>query len=368
MTLRYIGSKTRLIDSIVAHIPPPRKGAFFIDAFCGTGVVAEAAAKLGWNIRINDNLHSAVITAEAKLISYEQATFEKLGGYTKTIAKLNAAKPVYGFIWREYSPASAKFCGIERRYFTEENAARIDAMRALIARWSEDGSIDKVEERLLIADLFSALNRVANIAGTFGCFLSKWTNQSQREITAQCRELKNRSTYVESTVGDVFNVPNKAEDLVYLDPPYTKRQYASYYHILETVALGDTPIVEGVAGLRPWKDRASDFCYKTRALTTLSNLLQSLSARKILLSYSSEGHIGMEDMSTELSKIGKATVYPLGAIGRYRPNKVAGSSGSEVSEFLVVLEPSLSKFSESKVTCTTKLHTMEGSYERTTDY
>ena len=31
----------------------------------------------------------------------------------------------------------------------------------------------------------------------------------------------------------------------------------------------------GVAGLRPWKDLASDFCYKTRALKTLSRLVQS---------------------------------------------------------------------------------------------
>lgn len=64
---------------------------------------------------------------------------------------------------------------------------------------------------------------------------------------------------VEATVGDVFDVPNAAHDLVYLDPPYTKRQYASYYHILETVALGDEPEVKGVAGLRPWKNLASDF-------------------------------------------------------------------------------------------------------------
>ncbi|WP_258925560.1 DNA adenine methylase, partial [Pseudomonas paracarnis] len=170
----------------------------------------------------------------------------------------------------------------------------------------------------MIADLFGALNRVANIAGTFGCFLSKWTNQSQDKIAMRCRELKSSSVCVEATVGDVFDVSNCAQDLVYLDPPYTKRQYASYYHILETVALGDEPEVEGVAGLRPWKDRASDFCYKTRALQTLSRLVHGLKAEKVLLSYSSEGHISMPDMKAELSKIGKSTMHPLGAIGRYR--------------------------------------------------
>lgn len=338
MTFRYIGSKARLIDQITGYMGHPKEDAFFVDAFCGTGVVAEAAAALGWNVRINDNLHSAVISAGARLTSQKQAAFKKLGGYGKAIAKLNAAEPKHGFMWREYSPASFDSCGVERRYFTQENAARIDAMRALIADWAETAAICEAEERLLIADLFGALNRVANIAGTFGCFLSKWTSQSQDKIAMRCRELRADGVYVEAFVGDVFDVPNSAQDLVYLDPPYTKRQYASYYHILETVALGDEPEVEGVAGLRPWKDRASDFCYKTRALKTLSRLVQSLKARKVLLSYSSEGHICMQDIKAELSKIGESSMHPLGAIGRYRPNKVASSTASDVSEFLVVVE------------------------------
>jgi len=348
MTFRYIGSKFRLIDQISIHLGGAKQGAFFVDAFCGTGVVAEAAADLGWNVRINDSLHSAVISAGARLVSYEQATFNKLGGYAKAIAKLNAAKRKQGFIWREYSPASVDTCGLERRYFTSENAARIDAMRALIANWAEAGTINDIEERLLIADLFGALNRVANIAGTFGCFLSKWTSQSQDKIAMRCRELKARGVHVEATVGDVFDVPNAVGDLVYLDPPYTKRQYASYYHILETVALGDEPKVEGVAGLRPWKSLASDFCYKTRALKTLSRLVQSLKAQKVLLSYSSEGHICMQDMKAELSKIGKSTMHPLGVVGRYRPNKVASSTASDVNEFLVVVERPMAQPSKVK--------------------
>lgn len=340
MTFRYIGSKARLIERIATHIGQPKGNGYFVDAFCGTGVVAEAAAERGWNVRINDSLHSAVISAGARLISHDQVTFKKLGGYTNAIDKLNAAKPLNGFMWNAYSPASIDSYGIERRYFTEENASKIDAMRRLITEWKSAGEIDEIEERLLIADLFGALNRVANIAGTFGCFLSKWTNQSQNRIAMRCRTLKTASVCVEATVGDVFDVPNNLNDLVYLDPPYTKRQYASYYHILETVALGDEPEVGGVAGLRPWKEHASDFCYKTRALKTLSRLVQGLKAQKILLSYSSEGHICMQDMKSELSKIGVYTMHPLGAIGRYRPNKVASSTASDVKEFLVVVERS----------------------------
>jgi len=338
MSFRYIGSKARLIDQIKPHIGYPKNGEFFVDAFCGTGVVAEAAALLGWNIRINDHLNSAVISTGARLISDQQVKFKKLGGYVKAINILNNTTPVEGFIWRTYSPASFDDCGFERRYFTEKNAAHIDAIRGVIDQWRKAGTIDEIEERLLIADLFGALNRVANIAGTFGCFLSKWTSQSQGNITMRSRDLKANITHVEAMVGDVFDMPSIADDLVYLDPPYTKRQYASYYHILETVALGDKPTVKGVSGLRPWRDRASDFCYKVRALKTLSCLVQNLKARRILLSYSSEGHICMQDMEIELARTGKLTMYPLGSIGRYRPNKTASKNSTNVKEFLVVVE------------------------------
>lgn len=336
MSFRYIGSKSRIVDQIKTRIGPST-GGFFVDAFCGTGVVAEAAADLGWPVRINDNLSSAVISAGARLISDKETKFKKLGGYAKAIDKLNQAEAMEGFIWRSYSPASIESCGIERRYFTESNAGRIDAMRALIREWVESKLIGEVEERLLIADLFGALNRVANIAGTFGCFLSKWTPQANETIAMRPRDLKMISTKVEASVGDVFDVRADSDDVVYLDPPYTKRQYASYYHILETVALGDEPIVEGVAGLRPWRDRASDFCYKTRALGTLTRLIGGIEAKRVLLSYSSEGHIAIKDLKSSLSKLGASTMHPLGSIGRYRPNKAASDGAAEVKEYLVIV-------------------------------
>jgi adenine-specific DNA-methyltransferase len=336
VSFRYIGSKARVVDQLQTQIGP-HTGGFFVDAFCGTGAVAEAAANMGWPVRINDNLISAVISASARLYSVEQVPFIRLGGYQEAINKLNSADPTKGFIWRSYSPASIDECGIERRYFSEGNAGRIDAMRAMIRDWRISGVICEIEERLLIADLFSALNRVANIAGTFGCFMAKWTPQSDQTINLRARHLKTSAVRVETSVGDVFNVRSKHGDVVYLDPPYTKRQYASYYHILETVALGDEPIIEGVAGLRPWKDRASDFCYKTRALSTLTRLIKSIDAQRVMLSYSSEGHITIEDLQSSLSRIGELVMHPIGSIGRYRPNKVASDAGARVTEYLAII-------------------------------
>lgn len=338
MTFRYIGSKSRVLEDLRKHIGQPN-GGYFVDAFCGTGAVAELAASMGWPVRINDHMESSALMAAARLISSSEAKFAALGGYAKAIESLNALQPIRGFIWKEYSPASATFLEtIERRYFTEENAKKIDAARSCIRAWRDAGKISLVEERLLIADLLGAVNRVANIAGTYGCFLSKWTPQSQETLALRTRELKSSSARVEISVGDVSSVKVEASDVAYLDPPYTKRQYASYYHILETVAHGDEPLVEGVAGLRPWRDRSSDFCYKSKALKALTALIRKMPSQRILLSYSNEGHVPIDNLRNALQGIGDVSTHELARIGRYRPNKTASQANSSVKEYLIVID------------------------------
>lgn len=339
MSVRYIGSKARLVDAIIPMVGKPgRRSGAFVDAFCGTGVVAEAAARAGWSIRLNDHLLSAVTMAHARLVGHQDATFRSLGGYENALAQLDDVKPIRGFIWREYSPASLAHAGVARMYFSEKNAARIDGIRRQVAVWRDDGAITDAEERLVIADLLLATNRVANIAGTYGCFLSHWSTQSQERLCLRARELFPRRVTVESSVSDVSAVRVAPEDVVYLDPPYTKRQYAAYYHVLETITAGDEPTVTGITGLRPWQDKASDFCYRARALRAIIQLVEQQAANRILLSYSDEGHVALQPLADGLSALGELSIVPLKEIGRYRPNRAASDAGSAVTEYLIVVD------------------------------
>lgn len=339
ITFRYIGSKARLVEGLAEHIGTHSKSdGMFVDAFCGTGVVAETAMKLGWPVWLNDHMVSAGIISAARMTSVNEVTFKFLGGYFEVLNILNNLDPIQGFIWIEYSPASSLIGTIERRYFTEENAGRIDAIRKQIDLWKCAGQINNTEERLLIADLLSATNRVANIAGTYGCFLSKWQNQASNSLVLLQRDLLSQPTFVQVTCEDVSNLQVNSNDLVYLDPPYTKRQYAAYYHILETIAMNDEPVVKGVSGLRPWQAKASDFCYKKRALGAITDLIINLKSNRILLSYSEEGHIPIDDLLNKLAQTGSVTPYKLMKIGRYRPNKTASLISSTVREYLIVIE------------------------------
>src|SRR5204862_345479 len=92
---------------------------------------------------------------------------------------------------------------------------------------------------------------------------------------------------------------------------YTKRQYAAYYHINETLAHGDEPQVTGKTGLRPWQDRASDYCYKVRALRALTDLITNTPARRILLSYSAEGHVALDDLTIAIAAaLARTPIHP----------------------------------------------------------
>lgn len=69
-----------------------------------------------------------------------------------------------------------------RMYFTSENTLKIDAVRRKIKEWHEHKMIRDVEHSLLLHDLIMAANDVANIAGTYGHYLSHFVQRSTEPI------------------------------------------------------------------------------------------------------------------------------------------------------------------------------------------
>lgn len=95
MGYRYIGSKARIADEIIEYVKETatmESGGFFVDAFSGTGVVAEKAAQIGWPVHVNDMMTNAVIMSEARLLSSVDVPFDCLGGYEEVIKVLNSVR------------------------------------------------------------------------------------------------------------------------------------------------------------------------------------------------------------------------------------------------------------------------------------
>ena len=108
-------------------------------------------------------------------------------------------------------------------------------------------------------------------------------------------------------------------DIAYLDPPYNQHQYGSNYHVLNTIAFNDKPSVaptiyiEGKktdksAIRKDWMNTKSLYCYKQTAVSQFKDLIESLRARYILVSYSNDGIIDFDEMLKILSHKGKLDI------------------------------------------------------------
>jgi adenine-specific DNA-methyltransferase len=331
--IEYIGSKRQLLDFIVDSVNNGVNGSpkEIADIFSGTGVVSSAFKSSGYRVFANDHLATCFNLTMASLLNNNAPSFLGLDSsitrieknpYLSVLKFLNDLPPVKGgFIHVNYSPESMKFIGYERRYFTEYNSAKIDAIRSKISEW--EGVLTKEERSLLLSDLIKSVTAVSNVAGTYGCYLKSWKKRALNQL-----ELK-PSHFIEGighthtiTCLDAKEAITIADTpIVYADPPYTKRQYAAYYHILETIVRNDNPIIAGTTGLRDWKTHSSDFCYKRKAESALESLLNSTNCEHFFLSYNDDGQISHGRLNEILSSYGSTKVHELD-IKRYRSSSL----------------------------------------------
>ncbi len=87
--------------------------------------------------------------------------------------------------------------------------------------------------------------------------------------------------------------------LVYVDPPYSQEQYSRFYHLLDTMVLGDRPAVEHKARYRVDRFK-SDFCYRSRARRAFEGLFAAVAAAcpraSLAVSYGSRGLVPLDDL------------------------------------------------------------------------
>lgn len=328
MGTRYIGAKTKISNEILNEIGKiAYHGDTIVDLMCGTGAISLELRKNGYKVIAVDVMSQASHMAKVKLLLKEPPSFAgaynhfskkgqmkltEINGYEAIIQTLNNLLPIKGYFWREFSPEGKPDNNAPpRKYFTSENAQKIDAARYFVKMLKEEQLITEIEYSLLIHDLIMAVNDVANIAGTYGHYLSKFVSRANQPIKLI------PSTFEKGGSTDGHKICHgHAEDLAknvqaklcYIDPPYIKRQYAANYHILETIAKGDEPLAAGKSGLRPWRDQYSDFCSKIKIYGAFDKIITEMNCNHFLVSYSSDGLLSKNQMQEMFSKYGKVSI------------------------------------------------------------
>lgn len=322
MSYRYLGNKTKLADWIVSTISNVlAPGASIADPMCGTAAVSVALASAGYDVVAADALTFPVIHARARLLAKHPPPFEVFGGYDAALEWMARVEPRIGYFYREFGAEGCPANGRPPRlYFSASNAAHIDGIREEIRELCLAGKLSGLEQSVLLHHLILAANRVANISGTYGYFRSSLSRSALRPLTFEPMAFENtRGTHsvLQGAVEDL--APTFDTDAVYLDPPYTKRQYAGNYHVLETLALGDEPVAQGDGGLRPWRDQASDFCYRQSAGEAFRRTMERLKVPHVFISYSEDGQVEGDELLSILEGFGKTTVHEQTHV-RYRSN------------------------------------------------
>jgi len=314
--LNYIGSKFQLLDWITEIMLQKTGWTTFedkriADLFAGTGIVSHHFRSLNSIITSNDaELYSYIIT-HAFTRSIYSPTCQTMIAQIQTEIAQAKHKDTVGFITTKYSPYS----GCERKFFTVENAKRIDYIRARIEQLRNN--LDPDEYKFMVASLLLSADAVSNVPAVYGCYLKEFKAKATRTLVFQpihnntCKGKSESTTFNSDVLSDTF-LNNINVDLVYLDPPYNERQYSKNYFPLNMIAL--TP--EGQAAELPLKGKTgipescfiSPFCKKGVVEDAFDKLFGSLKTQWIFLSYSSESIVSKEKMLSLMGKYGDASV------------------------------------------------------------
>lgn len=304
--MRFIGSKVNLLENIKQVIDENCDGTneIFCDLFSGTGAVSRYF-KPYYQIISNDILYFSHILTASTIENNGTPAFSKLKeiGISDPFAYLEST-PIplslfNGFITEEYSPKGQA----GRMYLTEENAERIDFIRNTLEEWKTKRYIDIYEYKYLLASLIEGVPFVSNTTGTYGAYLKTWDKRAFKRFEmyklAVCDNGRRNICYNEDANELIKKISG---DILYIDPPYNDRQYLPNYHVLETVAKYDSPTLKGITGVRPYINEKSNYCIKSKVKESFEDLIKNADFRHIIISYSDDGLLSIDDMQELLEK------------------------------------------------------------------
>lgn len=334
--MRYIGNKTKILDAIDGLLEEKGlkvQGFTFFDAFTGTASVARYFKDV-YHVIANDNLYFSYVLAQAKL-NCEENMFGGLG--FDPFDYINGANTdgCTGFVSENFAPHLS-----ERMYFSDENARLIDFIRQKIDEWFANGSINENEKFFLIASLLESVSKVANVAGVYGAYLKTWDPRAVKRMVFEPIDLQ---PYV-NDLAEVYNddvmdlISKVSGDILYLDPPYTKNQYSVQYHLLETIALYDNPVLKGKTGARDMSGLSSDFSKDGLVHVAFEKLIAEAKFKHILLSYSSDGIMSREFIESVLKRYGKKETFTLKKVSYRRYLNSKAKKNKDHCEYLFYVE------------------------------
>lgn len=314
--MNYIGSKLSLIDFISNSINAtlidcgehrPANRMMFADLFAGTGAVGTSFKEQGFNVIANDIQYYSYVLNKHFIGNNGNIKAERLEKY---FDKLNSIDGTTGFIYNNYSLGGTKGREHERMYFSDSNSKKCDAIRQKLEELKNSNEIDEGEYFYLLACLVNAIDKVANTASVYGAYLKQLKKSAIQPLMLSPLKLIRGHGDYRVYNREINQLAKEIEgDILYLDPPYNARQYCSNYHILETVAKYDNPVISGKTGLREYSKQKSEFCSTRTVSSAFEKLVQNANFKYIFLSYNNEGLMREEEIKEIMGRYGEYRLF-----------------------------------------------------------
>jgi adenine-specific DNA-methyltransferase len=126
-------------------------------------------------------------------------------------------------------------------------------------------------------------------------------------------------------------------DIAYLDPPYNQHPYGSNYFMLNLILDYKYPETASKISGIPENWNRSDYNRENHALKALTELVENINSKYVIISFNSEGFISLEEMKTMLRKIGKVEVLET-KYNTFRGCRNLNNREIHVKEYLYLLE------------------------------
>ncbi len=319
------------------------------DLFSGSGIVSRFFKRDADFLLTNDLEHYSEILNLCYLTNRSALDLSELRLWHERLVSAIAANLSPGLISRLYSPRDDQSIQPgERAFYTRRNAMFLDTARL---------QIDLLPTQLqpyFLAPLLTEASIRANTSGVFKGFHKNHLGVGQfggrgrhaltrilGDITLPFPIFSNFDSQVLVTRVDANQLFNQLQipdlDLCYLDPPYNQHPYGSNYFMLNLLAKYQEPKEYSKVSGIPKNWNRSKYNQKTQAEPTLLKLIEQCPANFVLLSCNSEGYIKPDNMSREMSKMGKITKWET-KYNTFKGSRNLKNRDKNVKEYLILLE------------------------------